>query len=218
MNYLIFILLGFLSGSMMYSEIVPYLLTGRTITAISDDQNPGCGNVFKHAGIFQGILCLLLDLCKGIFPVWVSLRFCSTEHLLFGLVLAAPTAGHASSFCLAKAAAKRKFQWMNHTRGKAIAVSFGCLIGLLPASPLVFALVVPFVFFSTLVRIHPHACRVVASFGCFLLTGLIRHSSPAFWLGSLLISLMVIFRHLESFRCSDQSFHVTIGFSRKSAK
>lgn len=216
MNYLIFILLGFSSGSIMYSQIFPYILAGKDITRLSDDGNPGCSNVFHHAGIPLGILCLVFDLFKGALPVFWSLSFCDMEHTLFALVLAAPVLGHASNFCLLKAIVPGKFQWMKNTSGKAIAVSFGCLIGLIPESFLVFALVIPFLFFSIVVCINPHSYRVMASFGCFLPLAAIHHCPRTLLLGSLMISATVIIKHLLAARNVREPFQMNIGLRRRS--
>lgn len=215
MNYLIFILLGFCSGSIMYSQIFPYILAGKDITALSDDGNPGCSNVFHHAGIPMGILCLAFDILKGTIPVLFSLSFCNMEHPLFALVLAAPVFGHASSFSLPKVLSPRRFQWMKNTSGKAIAVSFGCLIGLMPKNFLVFALVLPFVFFSIVICINPHAYRVIVSYGCFLLLAAIHHCPRSLLLGSFLISTAVVVKHLLFLKDTDEAFQIRFGLRHK---
>lgn len=218
MSYLIFILLGFCSGSIMYSEIFPYILAGKDISLLSDDENPGCSNAFRHAGIPMGILCLVFDIFKGTLPILWSLSFCDMEHPLFALVLAAPVLGHAAPFCLPKAIAPRRFQWMEHTSGKAIAVSFGCLIGLMPKSFLVFALVLPFLFFSVVLCINPHSSRVIVSFGCFLLLAAIHHAPRTLLLGGFLISATVIAKHLLFSKDSRATFQISLGLHRKQKK
>lgn len=215
MNYFIFILLGFCSGSIMYSQIFPYILAGKDITRLSDDRNPGCSNVFHHTGVPMGILCLVFDIFKGTLPVLWSLSFCDMEHPLFALVMAAPVLGHASSFCILKTIAPQKFQWMKNTSGKAIAVSFGSLIGLMPDSFLVFALVIPFLFFSIVCCINPHSYRVIVSFGCFLLLAVNHHCPRTLLLGCFLISTTVIAKHLFFSRNAHESFRMNLGLRRK---
>lgn len=216
MNYILFILLGFCSGSVMYSEIFPYILTGKDIAKLSDDKNPGSSNVFQHTGIPMGILCLVFDIFKGFLPILWSLSFCDMEHPLFAVVLAAPVLGHASSFCLLKAIAPRRFSWMEHTSGKAIAVSFGCLIGLMPESFLVLALAIPFIFFSVVLHINPHSYRVIVSFGCFLLLAAMHHCPRALLLGCFLMSTIVIGKHILFLKVSKESLHIDLGLRRKS--
>ena len=45
--YLFFTIIGYLSGSIVYSYFLPKLFFKKDILKISDDGNPGCANVFK---------------------------------------------------------------------------------------------------------------------------------------------------------------------------
>ena len=56
----------------MYSYLIPKLVKGIDIRKISDDMNPGSGNVIKYCGIPLGILCIILDLFKAFIPVFIS--------------------------------------------------------------------------------------------------------------------------------------------------
>ena len=177
MPYLIFTLIGYLSGSILYSRLLPSHFRNIDIETVSDDGNPGAGNVFKNCGTPLGILCLACDLLKGAIPVSFCLHYLDWEHPMFALALASPVLGHAK-------------------KGKAIAVSFGVLIGLLPFHLMVFYLVLPFVFFSTLIRVNPHAWRVIFSFVCFFVLSLVCVSIFSLRLGALLIALIVIAKHV----------------------
>ena len=78
---LLFIGLGFLSGSVLYSRYLPKILKGVDIVALSEDHNPGTANVMKYAGVQIGILCLLCDLAKGFVPVFVAARqYADAKH------------------------------------------------------------------------------------------------------------------------------------------
>lgn len=189
MQYLIFALIGYLSGSILYSRLLPSYFRNADIREISDDGNPGAGNVFKLFGIRLGILCLVCDIFKGTLPVSLCLRHLGWDHPLFALVLASPVLGHAK-------------------KGKAIAVSFGVLIGLLPLNKMVFYLVLPFVCFSTLIRIQPHAWRVILSFLCFLAAVLWLETIFSLRFGALLIALTVMAKHLAYVR----QVHVKLSF------
>lgn len=193
MTYLIFALFGYLSGSIMYSQLLPSLLKHVNIAALSDDGNPGAGNVFKQLGPSMGIPCLICDIFKGTIPVALCLHYLSWEHPFFALVLAAPVLGHAK-------------------KGKAIAVSFGVLIGLLPFSMIVFYLVIPFLFFSILVRINPHAWRVILSFLCFLAATLFRCPVFSLRLGTFLITLTVGVKHAIFIKSAHEHFHIDWGW------
>ena len=188
MLYLIFALLGYISGSILYSRLLPAIFRNTDIIRIADDSNPGAGNVFKNFGLALGIPCLCLDILKGTIPVALCLHYVGWQHPLFALVLAAPVLGHARG-------------------GKAIAVSFGALIGLLPQSFMVLYLVVPFLFFSIFVRVNPHAWRVILAFLCFLAASLARVSVLSLQLGAFFIALTVIARHLLYVKHSHVKLH-----------
>ena len=169
LSYLFWTAVSFFSGSVMYSYLIPKLLFKKDITKISKDGNPGCGNVFTCVGIPCGIFCLLLELAKGAVPIWLALKYVSPDNLMFAGVLAGPVLGHAFSPML-----------KNHG-GKAIAVTFSTYIGLCPHSVILFMLAVPFVFFSTVLRITPHSLRVMISYATMLGSSLFF---PSFRTGS----------------------------------
>ena len=121
MKYLIYIILGYLSGSVMYAYLIPKMLKHIDIRELSDDGNPGTANAFLHAGIPIGSLVIRCELCKGALPVWVAARRLHISGLLFAPVMAAPVLGHAFPLFFG-----------GKGGGKSIAVSFGVLIGLYP--------------------------------------------------------------------------------------
>ena len=69
-----YIIGGYLSGSVLYSYLLPKALKGIDITAESPDGNPGTANAFTCAGIPIGILVLCMELLKGYLPVHLALR------------------------------------------------------------------------------------------------------------------------------------------------
>lgn len=193
-------ILGYLSGSVMYSQQLPLKLRHVNIREISDDGNPGAGNVFKNVGISMGFLCLICDIVKGTIPVALCLHYLSWDNLLFALVVIAPVLGHA------------RF-------GKAIAVSFGVLLGLIPESFLVCYLVVPFVFFSVVIRITPHAWRVIASFLMFFVGTVLRDNAFPLEVAAFCIALIVIVKHVKYLRSVEEvRFHATLGLGFHSPK
>ena len=90
-----FVAAGFFSGSILYSLILPKWIKGVDIVAVSDDHNPGTANAMKYAGKLVGSLCLICDLGKGFFPVWIAAQFLPGGAFSFALVMAAPVMGHA---------------------------------------------------------------------------------------------------------------------------
>lgn len=185
--YLFFTMIGYLSGSIVYSYFLPRLFYKKDILEISDDGNPGCANVFKYVGVPMGILCLALDFFKGYVPVFIASHSLSTESLLFALVIAAPTAGHAFS------------PFLRLRGGKAINVSFGSLAGLMPRFFTVWWLVIPFVVLSTVFRLNPHSLRVAVSYAAMLALSLLFDNSAAVSLAVLLLCVSVLYRHLPGY-------------------
>ncbi|MDY6096055.1 MAG: glycerol-3-phosphate acyltransferase [Oscillospiraceae bacterium] len=184
---LFYSLIGFLSGSVLYSWLLPKQLCGVDIVAASDDGNPGTHNAMQLAGKRVGSLCLLCDLAKGFLPVWIAAQRMDAMSLWFAPVLAAPVLGHV-------------FSPMLHGRGgKGIAASFGALLGLLPWNLSLLALAAPYVLLSTVVRIRPHAKRSVVSYLVFAATALVVNP-PSIALGCLLIAAPVVARHWPELR------------------
>ena len=82
MEYVVFCLLGYLFGSVTFGYLIPRLIKGVDVRALSSDGNPGTANAFLYGGVFCGILVLLADLEKGALPV-----FLAGGYLFFSLVL-----------------------------------------------------------------------------------------------------------------------------------
>ena len=95
MEYVVFCLLGYLFGSVTFGYLIPRLIKGVDVRALSSDGNPGTANAFLYGGVFCGILVLLADLGKGALPVFLAARHLDPEEKLFALVMAAPVVGHA---------------------------------------------------------------------------------------------------------------------------
>ena len=110
-------------GSILFGRVLPKWIKGIDVTEVSNDHNPGTANAMKYAGVPVGILCLLGDLLKGALPVYMAVGMGLVTDSWFPLIMAAPVLGHAYSL------------FYHGNGGKAIAVSFGVLIGLAPVQP-----------------------------------------------------------------------------------
>lgn len=175
-----FVVFGYLSGSVLFARIFAALL-GKDILGSSSDENPGTSNAFQYGGFFCGALTLLGDLCKGFLPVWLFLQ---TEEALplLPLVLAAPVVGHAFPV------------FYGFHGGKGIAVSFGCLLGLLPCWQPLAVFIGAFLFFSLVVRIKPHFQRTIAAYLAGLLLMALTHQARPVLLGFFFITSVVCLR------------------------
>ena len=189
--YLFYSFFGYLSGSVLYSYLIPKYFCHVDVRTVNEDQNPGAFNAFSVAGPRIGLLCVLCDIGKG-FLAGVSggaqFRLFRVGSWIFALILLAPVAGHAWPFL------------QPAKGGKAISVSFGVLLGLLPDLRPVLLLAAFYLTFSLILIIQPHSLRSIVSFSGFAVAAQISRFLPSVRLGSLLISLVVCFRHLFSLR------------------
>ena len=147
------VLMGFLMGGVLFSYHLPKLLGQTDVTKVSLDGNPGAANAFKYAGIGVGVLCLTADVLKGWIPVRIGMNFLDTGSVWFAMVMLAPVLGHAIA------------PFYRGKGGKAIAVSFGVLLGVCSASQALWVLAGMYIFFSTVWIIRPNERRTVIAFG-----------------------------------------------------
>ena len=183
MRGILFVLLGLVSGSVMYAWVFPKWFCHVDIAKCSDDGNPGTANALKFGGLSVGILSLLFELAKGAVPVLMPKYLIPLNSFCLALIVAAPVAGHAFA------------PWGG---GKAIAVSFGVLLGLLPQSKALLFLVIPYVFFSAILILRPHALRSIVSFISFFILTLLFEKNLPIIAAALFITGIVTVRHLSS--------------------
>lgn len=199
--YLYYVLAGYLSGSVLYARVLCRLFGGEQLLLDSKDANPGTTNAFACGGFLCGVLTLMGDLLKGILPVWAYVRSGQAiTPVSLALVLAAPVVGHAFP-C-----------FYGFHGGKGIAVSFGCLLGLVPFWAPVVLFAACFVFFSVVVRITPHFQRTAVTYFTTLILLALTHQPSGVALGYLLISVTVGLRlHLSK----EPREHIQVLFAGK---
>ena len=191
--YVFYILFGYLSGSVLYSYLIPKYFCHVDVRTVHEDRNPGAFNAFAAAGPRVGLICVLCDMGKGFLPVFLAAHSAviSMVSWLFALILLAPVAGHAWPFL------------QPSKGGKAISVSFGVLLGLLPDLRPALLLAAFYLTFSLILIIQPHNLRSIVSFSGFAVAAQISRFLPSVRLGSLLVSLVVCFRHFFSLRAHE---------------
>lgn len=177
------LLLAYLSGSMLWAYWIPKWFCHVDIIKESEDKNPGTANAFMKAGICCGITVLILELLKGFLPVYVGGKMITRTTANLALLLTAPVAGHAFS-CFHKGKG-----------GKAIAVSFGVLLGLLPDLRPVLLLAFYFILFSTVLYIPSHKKRSITTFICWSVTVCLTIRQQTIGFASLGIAAIVIAKH-----------------------
>lgn len=200
MNYLLFIVFGYLSGSVLFCYYLPLWLKKTDITENFDDRNPGAFNCISNAGFAIGFPALLCDLLKGAIPVYLACKYLDITNYTFTLVMIAPVIGHAFPVF-------RKFRG-----GKSITVTFGVLCGLLPFWQPLILLAVIYVFFSVIVRIYPHRCRSMLTFLCFGALSMVWIRAGAVSIGCAVNSLVVFLKHKFTPEICDESFCAKLPF------
>ena len=117
-------LAGFVSGSIMYSYLIPRMICGKDVRLSAADHNPGAANAGLTCGKGVGILCGVLDVLKGFAPVFIACMLGIANGWAVAAIVVAPALGHAFS------------PMLRAKGGKAIAPAYGALLGLLPWHPL----------------------------------------------------------------------------------
>lgn len=190
-GYLLFIVLGYFSGSMLFGRIFSRFFKGIDLAAVSDDGNPGTFNAFKYGGALCGISTLFADLLKGYLPVSTCKNYLNSSFWLFAFVMAAPVLGHA-------------FSVFHHGYGgKAIAVSFGVLLGLFPNVWPLLTLAVFYLFFTLVIRLISHSKRSICAFLGFLLTVVLFEKQRSVLWGCVMLAGTVIYKHCVPLICQN---------------
>lgn len=182
---MIFTIAGYICGSFLSAYYIPQWLYDMDVTKLSDDGNPGAANVFKNAGVPCGIIVLVTDILKGYLPVHMALNYIPEQSMLIIPVLVAPVLGHA-------------YPLFRHFKGgKAIAVSFGVLIGLAPDWIPALCLAFFYILFSA-VRINPHAKRSIVTFTCWWAALALLRYGKSICIAAVAVSAIVVHRHLAA--------------------
>ena len=194
--HLFYILLGYLSGSVLYAMLIPRLFLGVDVTKDSEDHNPGTFNVFDQCGVVAGIAVLVCELLKAFLPVYIASRRVSMESAWFVLVLAAPVIGHVFPI------------FFHFQGGKGIAAAFGALLGLIPYLMPALLLAGAYIFFSVFVRIETHLWRSVATFAAFALLMCRYCPIASLRRGSVVVGAVVALKHLQKYQ--GDAFSMTV--------
>lgn len=180
-----FILAGYLSGSVLYARVFSQLMNKEGVVEESADHNPGTSNAFQYGGFWCGLLTLACDLAKGYLPV----------HLYLDSAAMLPPPGHGFALLLAAPVIGHAFPVFYHFHGgKGIAVTFGCLIGLLPFGLPLLLLAGCFLAFSLVLKISPNYYRTAAAYLAALACMYVMDFDAELRMGFLMISIVVCLR------------------------
>lgn len=173
---------AFILGAVPFSVIIGHLLLKKDITRYGDG-NPGSANVFRAGSKKLGLLALVLDIAKGV-------PFVLLAHTVFGLsgislVIIAISAvlGHAFS------------PFLNWHGGKAVAITFGVMLGLLPQYEVLLVFVISVVLCFIFVKIDAWKI-IIGATGTLIYLAIVKGNS---WEPLLMLCLLVILviKHFE---------------------
>ena len=143
------VLLGFLSGAVMYSYWLPKVVFKVDVREGTTDQNPGGYNAFMlHRTL--GLICILLDMLKGLIPVYFFVKKIGMDSPWICPMLLAPVLGHAFT------------PLFKGKGGKALSTAAGTFLGLLPTNGMGVLLLVIALLLSVVIKINPFEMRVAA--------------------------------------------------------
>ena len=148
---LFFMLSGYLMGSILFARIVAKLFH-KDIISDSPDKNFGTANAYRYGGFLCGAITLLCDLAKGFLPVFLYIHSNDYQGFFLPFVMVAPFIGHILPI------------FARFKGGKAIAVTFGSLMGFFPDWKVALTLGFFFLLFTLVIRITPHCYRTILSY------------------------------------------------------
>lgn len=154
-EYIVYAVIGYFLGSILFAKIWGYLFTKEDITLKSSDKNPGTFNAYSVGGFWCGTLTVICDLAKGMVPVYLCLNYVDVNHnseVLMAVVMLAPIIGHILPIF-------HKFKG-----GKGIAVTFGSLLGFFVDLRPALLLAIVFIVFSLILVIKPDFYKTMITF------------------------------------------------------
>jgi glycerol-3-phosphate acyltransferase PlsY len=129
---------SFFLGAVPFSIIIGRWLLKKDITKYGDG-NPGAANVFRAGSKKVGLFAVVLDIIKGSPFVFIAHYVLELPAIAPVIIAVAAILGHAYS------------PFLHWHGGKAIAVSFGTLIGLLPQWEMLVVFMIAFIMGAFLV-------------------------------------------------------------------
>lgn len=111
---------AFLSGSIPFGVLLSRLVAGRDVRSVGSG-NIGAANVARAAGMGTGIAVAVLDVTKGMVPVWIG-ALAGLENTALALVALMAVIGHDFSL------------FLRFRGGKGVATTLGVILVLAPTA------------------------------------------------------------------------------------
>ena len=136
-TYLICLLSGYLTGSILFAYVITKLVKGEDIRDLGN-HNPGAANTFKSTGKFWGILTGLLDSSKALVPMLLANYFFDLSTISVGLIGIGAIIGHGYPL------------FFNFKGGRAAGTLMGIYLFFIPKELLMAFVIIPLIVFSLL--------------------------------------------------------------------
>ena len=169
MRYVIIIaliLLGYLSGSVLYAELFTNIICKKSLFEVSENGNPGTANAFIYGN-----------------KVMIYVKLFGITSPAIAIIMSAPVIGHGCS-CF------------YHMRGgMCVATSFGVFIGLLPIWEPLACLIVFFLILLMIPGIHNSIRTIITFIGttvCILILCIFQPVKIFIFLGVFFITINVV--------------------------
>lgn len=185
-SYLFYTLIGFVSGSIMYSYSLPRILRGIDVRDAAPDRNPGGANAVAAAGKAVGLLCIALDVLKAFLPVYAAVTYAGIRGAELIPVAAAPVLGHAFSPLL-------RFRG-----GKAVSAFYGVLLALWPVTHLVVFPAAAMVVFKFLIIVGPDSLCVFISLFVSCFAVLFLEPDPMMRIAFFAVQAVVLYKTVRN--------------------
>ncbi len=183
LSALFFILSGYLLGSILFAKLSAKLFR-KDIISKSPDKNFGTANAYRYGGFLCGAFTLLCDLAKGFLPVFLYTHTDNFSPVFLPLVMVSPVIGHILPI------------FSHFKGGKAIAVTFGSLMGFFPDWSVALLLGFFFLLFTLVIRVNPHCYRTILAYILTTLLTIIFYDQLAVGIGMVFISTAVSMKML----------------------
>lgn len=198
-------LIAYLLGSIPFGLIVGTLFGGKDVRTFGSG-NIGATNVSRVAGPFAGILTLLLDAAKGSAAVVLAARVTGDSAAWMIVAGLCALVGHCYPI------------WLKFKGGKGVATAAGIFLVLSPwALSLALAVFILVVVFWRFVSLGSIAAAAAIPLLMYFLWAP-GHAPPwAVSLGSLAISLLVLYKHDANMQRLVEGTEAKLSFSKNSA-
>ena len=138
--YLLCLLSGYLTGSILFSYIFTKIATGNDIRTLGN-YNAGAANTYKHAGLVWGILAGIFDGLKAYIPILIGYYWLHLSPVSLGLIGIGAIIGHCSPL------------YFRFKGGRGAATLMGIYLFFIPYELLVSFVVVPLIVY-TIIKKH----------------------------------------------------------------